>query len=70
MVVTFNLSVDHGVIGQLQVVKSSGFAEFDKELRRALAAVGPLGPVPRALRGRSDRLVVTAPYAFKSPLIR
>jgi TonB family protein len=70
VVVTFNLSVADGVIGQLQVVKSSGFAEFDTELRRALAAVGPLGPVPRALRGRSDRLVVTAPYAFKSPLIR
>jgi len=70
VVVTFSLSVNDGAIGQLQVVKSSGFAEFDQELKRALGAVGPLGPVPRALRGRSDRLVVTAPYAFKSPLIR
>jgi TonB family protein len=70
LVVTFNLSVRDGAIRQLQVVKSSGFAEFDQEFRRALGAVSPLGPVPRALRGRSDRLVVTAPYAFKSPLIR
>ena len=70
VVVTFSLSVEDGAIGHLQVVKSSGFAEFDQELRRALAAVGPLGPVPRALRGRTDRLVVTAPYAFRSPLIR
>ena len=29
-----------------------------------------LGPVPRALRGRGASLVVTAPYAFRSPLIR
>ena len=70
VVVTFSLSVDDGAIGQLQVVKSSGFSEFDQELKRALAAVGRLGPVPRALRGRSGRLLVTAPYAFKSPLIR
>lgn len=70
VVVTFSLSVHDGAIRQLQVVKSSGFPAFDQELRRALAAVGPLGPVPRALRGRSDRLVVIAPYAFKSPLIR
>ena len=70
VVVTFSLAVDTGAIGQLQVVKSSGFREFDAELRRALGAIGPLGPVPRALRGRGDRLVVTAPYAFKSPLIR
>jgi hypothetical protein len=70
LVVTFSLSVDSGAISHLQVVKSSGFSEFDAELKRALAAIGPLGPVPRALRGRSDRLVVTAPYAFRSPLIR
>ncbi|HEU5059401.1 MAG TPA: TonB family protein [Kofleriaceae bacterium] len=70
VVVTFSLSVHDGAVGQLTVVKSSGFAAFDNELRRALVAVGPLGPVPRALRGRSDRLRVTAPYAFKSPLVR
>lgn len=70
VVVTFSLSVEDGAIRQLRVVKSSGFAAFDDELKRALAAIGPLGPVPRALRGRSDRLVVTAPYAFRSPLIR
>jgi len=70
LVVTFNLSVDSGAISHLQVVKSSGFTEFDAELRRALVAIGPLGPVPRGLRGRGANLVVTAPYAFKSPLIR
>lgn len=70
VVVTFSLSVGDGVIGNVRVVKSSGFAEFDNELVRALGAVGPLGPVPRALRGRASHLAVTAPYAFKSPLIR
>jgi TonB family protein len=70
VVVTFSLSVSDGAIGHLQVVKSSGFSEFDQELKRALAAIGPLGPVPRALRSRSPRLVVIAPYAFRSPLIR
>jgi TonB family protein len=70
LVVTFSLAVGDGAIGDLKVVKSSGFAEFDRELIRALGQVGPLGPVPRALRGKAPRLLVTAPYAFKSPLIR
>jgi len=51
-------------------VKSSGFDQFDDELQRALRVAAPFGPVPVALRGRSDRVGVTAPYKFSSPLIR
>ena len=69
VIVTFILHAD-GAIDRPVVIRSSGFADFDRELLRALEAAAPFGPVPRALLGRSNRLVVTAPYWFKSPLIR
>ncbi|HUS65555.1 MAG TPA: energy transducer TonB [Kofleriaceae bacterium] len=70
VVVTFEVAVADGALSAIRVAKSSGFDEFDQALTRALAAVGPLGPVPKALRGAAPRLRVTAPYAFRSPLIR
>jgi TonB family protein len=69
VVVAFTLFAN-GSIGDLRVLKSSGFDEFDDELTRALRAAAPFGPVPVSLRGRSDRVGVTAPYKFSSPLIR
>ena len=60
----------NGSIGDVRVVKSSGFDDFDGELTRALRVAAPFGPVPVSLRGRSDRVEVTAPYKFASPLIR
>jgi TonB family protein len=69
VVVTFTLFAN-GSIGDVRLVRSSGFHEFDDELTRALRVAAPFGPVPASLRGRSDRVGVTAPYKFKSPLIR
>ena len=69
VVVTFTL-LANGSVGDVRVLKSSGFEEFDDELQRALRVAAPFGPVPVALRGRSDRIGVTAPYRFSSPLIR
>jgi len=69
VVVAFTLFAN-GTIGGLRIVKSSGFDEFDEELTRALRVAAPFGPVPVSLRGRSDRVGVTAPYKFTSPLIR
>jgi TonB family protein len=60
----------NGSIGDIRLVKSSGFDDFDGELTRALRVAAPFGPVPVSLRGRSDRVEVTAPYKFASPLIR
>jgi TonB family protein len=69
VVVAFTLFAD-GSIGDLRLLKSSGFEGFDDELTRALRVAAPFGPVPLSLRGRSDRVAVTAPYRFSSPLIR
>jgi TonB family protein len=69
VVVSFTLFAN-GSIGDVRVLKSSGFADFDGELTRALRAAAPFGPVPVSLRGHSDRVGVTAPYKFTSPLIR
>jgi TonB family protein len=68
-VVAFTLFAD-GSIGDLRLLRSSGFEGFDDELTRALRVAAPFGPVPLSLRGRSDRVAVTAPYRFSSPLIR
>jgi TonB family protein len=70
VVVAFQLRVTDGAIHQLEVVKSSGFAEFDDELLRALRATAPFGTVPAALRGRADHLRVTAPYWFRNTVVR
>ena len=69
VVVTFTLFAN-GSVGDVRLLKSSGFEQFDDELQRALRVAAPFGPVPVALRGRSDRVAVTAPYKFSSPLIR
>jgi TonB family protein len=69
VVVTFTLSAS-GSVSDVRVLKSSGFLEFDDELTRALRVAAPFGPVPAALRGRADRVGVTAPYKFRNPLIR
>lgn len=69
VVVTFTLFAN-GSIGDVRLLKSSGFYEFDDELTRALRVAAPFGPVPTALRGHADRVGVTAPYKFKNPLIR
>jgi TonB family protein len=69
VIVAFTL-LANGSIGEVRVLKSSGFEEFDDELTRALRVAAPFGPVPSSLRGRSDRVEVMAPYKFSSPLIR
>ena len=69
VVVAFTLFAN-GTIGDVRLLKSSGFEAFDDELTRALRVAAPFGPVPLSLRGRSDRVAVTAPYKFSSPLIR
>jgi TonB family protein len=69
VIVAFTLFAN-GSIGDIRVLKSSGFDEFDDELTRAIRVAAPFGPVPLSLRGRSDRVGVTAPYKFSSPLIR
>ncbi len=69
VVATFTLYAD-GHISDLQVTKSSGFDDFDRELHRAIKRVAPFGAVPDAvLRGR-DRIKVITPYAFRNPVIR
>ena len=69
VVASFTLYAD-GHIDDLQVRKSSGFDDFDRELHRAIKRVAPFGPVPEAvLRGRGQIKVIT-PYAFRNPVIR
>lgn len=58
-----------GVIQALEVSKSSGHPEFDREVARAMRAAGPFGTLPDRFRGRG-RLRVEAPYTFSFPLVR
>jgi TonB family protein len=69
VVVIFTLHAD-GHISDLSVAKSSGFKEFDSEVKKALARAAPFGEVPAAVRGTSDRVSIKAPYTFSNPLIR
>jgi TonB family protein len=69
LVARFVLRAD-GSLADIEVTKPSGFAEFDRELVRALRALSPLGPVPRSFLGRRDRVAVLLDYEFKNPVIR
>ena len=67
-IATLQLHAD-GRVSDITIVTSSGFAGFDAELRRALGAIGDLGPVPaRLLDGRAS-LRVMVPYTFRNPVI-
>lgn len=69
LVARFVLRAD-GTLDRIEVTKSSGFAEFDRELVRALRSISPLGPVPRPMLHGADHLAVVLDYAFKNPVIR
>ncbi len=69
LVARFVLRAD-GTLADIELTKPSGFAEFDRELVRALRALSPLGPVPRSFLGRRDRVAVLLDYEFKNPVIR
>ncbi|HUH04641.1 MAG TPA: TonB family protein [Kofleriaceae bacterium] len=59
-----------GRIATVEMARSSGYDDFDRELVRALRAAGPFGPVPARLLGTQRELTVLTPYDFKNPMIR
>jgi TonB family protein len=69
VIITFTLHRD-GHISDVTVAKSSGFKEFDGEVRRALLSAAPFGAVPESIRGADQRITVKAPYTFSNPVIR
>ncbi len=69
VIVTVLLAAD-GRTSDLTVTLSSGYDGFDKELVRAIKAVGKLGKVPDRLLDGKKSLKLMVPYTFKNPMIR
>jgi len=68
VIVTLTLAAD-GKASDLTVTLTSGYPGFDKELVRALKAVGKLGKVPDRLLDGKRSLKLMVPYTFKNPMI-
>lgn len=69
VIVTLALAAD-GKTSDLTVTLSSGYDGFDRELVRAIKAVGKLGKVPDRLLDGKRSLKLMVPYTFKNPMIR
>jgi len=67
-VVRFVVDVDGRLRSGVQVLKSSGFDEFDLEAARAVERAAPFPPLPPALAAHA--LPVSMRVAFENPLVR
>jgi len=67
-IVRFVVDVDGRVRTGVQVMKSSGFDEFDLEAARAVERAAPFPPLPPALAAHA--LPVSMRVAFENPLVR
>ncbi len=67
-VVRFVVDVDGRLRSGVQVMKSSGFDEFDLEAARAVERAAPFPPLPPALAAHA--LPVSMRVAFENPLVR
>ncbi len=67
-VVRFVVDVDGRIRSGVQVMKSSGFDEFDLEAARAVERAAPFPPLPPALAAHA--LPVSMRVAFENPLVR
>ena len=67
-VLRFVVLPDGNLGDAIQIVKSSGFAEFDQEAVDAVRRASPFGPMPDPARARS--LLVKLLVAFPNPVIR
>lgn len=69
VIVTLHLAAD-GRFSDLDVTLTSRYDGFDRELVRALKAIGKLGKVPDRLLDGKRSLKLMVPYTFKNPMIR
>lgn len=63
------LARDGGVHGSPRLVRSSGFADFDRAAGDAIARALPFSPLPAELAPELDDIALLIPVAFANPMV-